>query len=34
MDVERLTASFLRDTMFQFPTFAEVYVAAAEQLSS
>jgi len=29
-----LTASFLRDTMFQFPTFAEVYVAAAEQLAS
>ena len=28
-----LTAEFLRDGMFQFPTFAEVYTAAAEQLA-
>jgi len=28
-----LSASFLRDTMFQFPTFAEAFVAAAEQLA-
>ena len=30
----RLTASFLRDSVFQFPTFSEVYVAAAEQLTA
>jgi dihydrolipoamide dehydrogenase len=28
-----LTASFLRDTMFQFPTFAEAYTTAAERLA-
>ncbi len=28
-----LSASFLRDTVFQFPTFSEAYTAAAEQLA-
>jgi pyruvate/2-oxoglutarate dehydrogenase complex dihydrolipoamide dehydrogenase (E3) component len=29
----RLTAAFLRDTMYQYPTFAEAYLSAAEQLA-
>lgn len=30
----RLPASFLRDTIVQYPTFGEAYIAAAEQLTS
>jgi dihydrolipoamide dehydrogenase len=29
----RLTAAFLRDTIYQYPTFAEAYISAAEQLA-
>jgi dihydrolipoamide dehydrogenase len=29
----RLTAAFLRDTIYQYPTFAEAYLSAAEQLA-
>ena len=29
----RLTAAFLRDTLYQYPTFAEAYISAAEQLA-